>query len=348
MEFRKHIIPNEETLKTALIRLDDLASDALLFTVDAKGKITGSITDGDIRRGLVKGITINQPVSDVRFKKPRTLFYDNIDINELIRLRESNIGIIPIIDEMGKIIDVINFRLRKSLLPIDVVIMAGGKGMRLRPLTEKIPKPLLKIGDKSILEHNLRRFEEFGVSSINITTNYLAAKIDEFILSKKKSFRTNIKTVQEDSFLGTIGAVRLINDFSQKYILISNSDLLTNVNYESFFLDFLENDAEMSVLSIPYQIKIPYAIMDIKENYIQSFQEKPNYTYFSNGGIYLIKRELIDLIPQDRPYSATDLMEFMIEKKKKIRTFSHKGYWLDIGQHEDYQKAQEDLKRIQF
>ena len=348
MAFSKHIISNEETLKTALIRLDELAYDAILFTVNEKGNLIGSVTDGDIRRGLVKGITIDQPLSEVCFRNPRTLSINNIDINILIELRESKIGIVPIIDSSHKIVDVLNFRLRKSLLPVDVVIMAGGKGMRLLPLTEKTPKPLLKIGDTPILEHNLRRYEEYGVNSIHITTNYLAEKIEEFIHSISDSFRTKIRTVKEPEFLGTIGSVRLVDKMTQDYILISNSDLLTNLDYEAFFLDFIRHEADMSVVSIPYRIKIPYAIMDIKENYIESFQEKPKYTYFSNGGIYLIKKELIEKIPENEPFSATDLMQLMLTEKRKIRTFAHKGYWLDIGQHEDYIKAQEDFKRNQF
>jgi dTDP-glucose pyrophosphorylase len=348
MVFNKHIIYNEESLKTGLIRLDELAYDAILFTVNENGNLTGSVTDGDIRRGLVKGITIDQPLHEVSFKTPRTLSINNIDIHTLIKLRESQIGIIPIVDNNNKIVDVINFRLRKSLLPVDVVIMAGGKGMRLRPLTEKNPKPLLKIGDKPILEHSLRSYEQYGVKSIHITTNYLAEKINSFVDSIKEDFRTPIKTIKEDKFLGTIGAVRLVKEINQDYVLISNSDLLTNLDYEAFFVDFIQNDAEMSVVSIPYRIKIPYAIMDIKENYIESFQEKPNYTYFSNGGIYLIKKELIQKIPPNEPFSATDLMQLMLSEKRKIRTFAHKGYWLDIGQHEDYSKAQEDFKRNQF
>ena len=137
MAFSKHIISNEETLKTALIRLDELAYDAILFTVNKNGNLVGSLTDGDIRRGLVKGITIDQPVSEVCFRNPRTLSIKNIDINIIIELRESKIGIVPIIDSSNKIVDVLNFRLRKSLLPVDVVIMAGGKGMRLLPSLKK-------------------------------------------------------------------------------------------------------------------------------------------------------------------------------------------------------------------
>ena len=348
MAYKKHVISENQTVKSALIMLDALAYDAILFTINNSGVLTGSVTDGDVRRGFVKGITIEDPVKKVSYKSPRSFLIDNVDINQLVEFREAKIGIVPIVDSQNRIIDVINFRLRKSLLPIDVVIMAGGKGMRLRPLTETIPKPLLMVGDKTILEHNMRRYESYGVQSIHITTNYLSEKIDEFVSEIGHSFRTKIKTVKEEDFLGTIGAVGLIKEFNQDYVLVSNSDLLTDVDYEAFFLDFIKNDADMSVVSIPYSVDIPYAIMDIEENYLQSFHEKPRYTYFSNGGIYLLKKEVLNNIPVNQPYSATDLMQKLISDKRKIRTFAHKGYWLDIGQHQDYNKAQEDIKRKQF
>tara|TARA_B100001059_G_scaffold236395_1_gene286639 strand:+ start:1461 stop:2507 length:1047 start_codon:yes stop_codon:yes gene_type:complete len=348
MSHKKHIILENDTIKSALTMLDALAVDAILFTTNSKGKLTGSLTDGDVRRGFMKGASIEDPVSSVSFKKPKSIKREQLSVAELVAFRDTKVGVLPILDAENTIVDVINFRLRKSLLPLDVVIMAGGKGIRLRPLTEKLPKPLLKVGEKSILEYNLLRFESYGVKSIHITTNYLAEKIDFFIKKLKDDYRTPIKTKKEDRYLGTIGAVRLIEDINQDYVLISNSDLLTNLDYEAFFLDFINHDADMSVVSIPYRIQIPYAIMDIKENYVESFQEKPNYTYLSNGGIYLIKKELIKKIPENEPFSATDLMQLMLTEKRRIRTFTHNGYWLDIGQHQDYEKAQEDIKTLKL
>jgi len=348
MSYKKHIILENDTIKSALTMLDALAVDAILFTTNSNGKLTGSLTDGDVRRGFMKGANIEDPVSSVSFKMPKYIQREELDIEELIAFRDKKIDVLPILDAENNIVDVINFRLHKSLLPVDVVIMAGGKGTRLRPLTENLPKPLLKVGGKSILEYNLLRYESYGVKSIHITTNYLAEKIDSFIKTIKDDYRTPIKTTRENIYLGTIGAVRLVEEINQDYILISNSDILTNLDYEAFFLDFMNYDADMSVVSIPYRIKIPYAIMDIKENYLESFQEKPNYTYFSNGGIYLIKKELIKKIPENEPFSATDLMQLMLTEKRRIRTFTHNGYWLDIGQHQDYEKAQKDVKTLKL
>lgn len=346
MEYLKHIIQENETLNKALMMLDKLAADAILFTIDDLGKLTGSLTDGDVRRGLMNGAKIDGFVRSVSFKTPKYLKENQFNLNELRAFRESKLQVVPILDDQDIIVNVINFRKRKSILPVDVVIMAGGKGMRLRPLTETIPKPLLMVGEKSILEHNLIRYDSFGVNSIHVTTNYLAQKIEDYIFENESKFRTKIELVKEKLFLGTIGAIKLIETFSQEYILVSNSDLLTDLNYEDFFIDFIQSEADMSVLSIPYHVDIPYAIMDIENNYLKSFHEKPKYTYFSNGGIYLIKKELLNLIPLNEVFSATDLMNAVISENKKIKTYSHNGYWLDIGQHQDYEKAQNDIKTL--
>ena len=348
MSYKRHIISETSTISAALTILDELAQDALLFTVGDDNKLTGSVTDGDIRRGLMKGYSLNSQLKEISFKNTKSINRDSIKIEELIALRNANMRIVPILDSENKIQDVINFRIQHSILPLEVIIMAGGKGERLRPLTEKTPKPLLKIGEKPILEHNLRRFEKFGVHSIHISTNYLSEKIEEYVKNNANSFTTDISILKENSFMGTIGALALKENYSMDTILVSNSDLLTDVDYEDFYLDFIKSNADMSVLSIPYHVDIPYAIMNIKEGFLSEFHEKPRYTYFSNGGIYLLKRELIDLIPKGEPFSATDLMQSVIDHKKEIRTYAHEGYWLDIGRHEDYHQAQKDIKNLQF
>ena len=348
MSYKRHIISESSKISAALTILDELAQDALLFTVGENNVLTGSVTDGDIRRGLMNGFSLDSQLKEISYKQTKTIYKDNIVIEELIALRNANMRIVPVLDSENRILDVINFRIQHSILPIEVIIMAGGKGERLRPLTEKTPKPLLKIGEKPILEHTLRRFEKFGIYSIDISTNYLSEKIEEYVENNSDSFNTDISILKENSFMGTIGALALKENYSMDTILVSNSDLLTDVDYEDFYLDFIKSNADMSVLSIPYHVDIPYAIMDIKEGFLSKFHEKPRYTYFSNGGIYLLKRELIDLIPKGEAFSATDLMQAVIDHKKEIRTYAHEGYWLDIGRHEDYHQAQEDIKKMEF
>jgi NDP-sugar pyrophosphorylase family protein len=158
----------------------------------------------------------------------------------------------------------------------------------------------------------------------------------------------DIKYVNENKPLGTIGAVSLIQNFNHDNILITNSDLLTNLDYESFFLDFLKNDADFSVATIPYNVSIPYAIIESKDNKILNFHEKPTYSYFANAGIYLMKKKICAKIPYDLFYNATDLLQNLIKENYKVISYPLRGYWLDIGNHEDYKKAQEDLNYIKF
>ena len=163
-----------------------------------------------------------------------------------------------------------------------------------------------------------------------------------------KNRNIKIDYVIEKNPLGTIGAVSKINNFKHDYILVTNSDILTNLNYENFFVDFIKKDADMSVVTIPYDVEIPYAVMETKDDDVLSFIEKPTYTYYSNGGIYLIKKNILDNIPKNKFFNSTDLMELLIKKNYKIISYPMRDYWLDIGKSSDYYKAKNDIKHIKF
>lgn len=215
------------------------------------------------------------------------------------------------------------------------------------PLTQDTPKPLLRVGDKAIIEHNISRLAEFGIDDFWISINYLGELIEKEI-GNGHNINIDIKYVNEEKPLGTIGAVSLIQNFNHDNILITNSDLLTNLDYESFFLDFLKNDADFSVATIPYNVSIPYAIIENNGNRILDFHEKPTYSYYANAGIYLMKKKLCSKIPNNAFYNATDLLQNLIKENFKVISYPLRGYWLDIGNHEDYKKAQDDLNYIKF
>lgn len=345
--YKKHLIQTGNLIKQALIKLDELAKDAILFVVDNEDKLIGSLTDGDIRRGLIRGINIENKVEEVIQSNPRFIRKGEDDINKIIEYREGNFRILPILNKSNQIVNVINFREIKSYLPIDAVIMAGGRGERLRPLTDKIPKPLMKIAQKPIIEYNLERLALFGIDDFWISVNYLGDQIEEHCGNgAEKNIKINY--VKEESPLGTIGAVSKIKDFQHDYILVANSDLLTNIDYEHFFLEFLNQDADLAVVTIPYHVNIPYAVLETNNGCVSSFKEKPTYTYYSNGGIYLIKRSALKLLPENTSFNATDLMELIIKKRGKVFSYPLLGYWLDIGNKEDFEKAQRDVKNIRF
>jgi dTDP-glucose pyrophosphorylase len=342
---KDHIIPIDTKIKEALIRLNDLNLDNILFVVDSNNKLVGSLTDGDIRRALIKGLDIESSVEEVIQKEPKYIIKGQVNLNEIIKLREGNYKIIPVVDSDSKIMNVINFRNIKSYLPIDAVIMSGGRGQRLQPLTDTIPKPLLKVGEKAIIEHNLDRLALFGINDFWISLRYLGEQIENYLGNGDKK-NLNIEYIWESEPLGTIGAVSKINNFQHDYILVTNSDLLTNIDYENFFLEFVKNNADLAVLTIPYQINVPYAVLETNNGIVKSLKEKPTYTYYSNGGIYLIKKNVLKLIPKDKYFNSTDLIESLIEKNYKVISYPFSGYWLDIGRHEDFERAQTDIKYI--
>ncbi|SEA99923.1 nucleotidyltransferase family protein [Pedobacter hartonius] len=346
-DYQKHLIVTKSPLKMALAKLNELGVDSIIFVVDDNDKLLGSLTDGDVRRGLLAGLHVDNVVDEFVQAYPKFIQRGNYTIKEVIEYRENNYRILPVLDKEGVIVNIINFRFFKSYLPVDAVIMAGGRGERLKPLTDKVPKPLLNVGTKPIIEHNLDRLVSFGVDDFWITVRYLGDKIKSHI-GNGNAKGINVKYIDEELPLGTIGALSLIDQFEHDYILVANSDVLTNLDYEQFFLEFINSDADFSVATIPYNVNIPYAILETSNGIIKNFAEKPTYTYFANAGIYLMKKSVCNNIPNGKFYNATDLLDDLIKGDYKVTSYPLRGYWLDIGKHDDYKKAQEDINYIKF
>ncbi len=349
IQLDSHIISQSVDVKDALEKLNHLteATGLTLFVLDENKKLVGTLTDGDIRRGFVNGMQLTDSVSKFMNKKFRYLKKNNYSIADLDDFRRIGISLVPVVDNDLQILRLINFTEKKSVLPVDAIIMAGGRGERLRPLTDYTPKPLLKIDNKPIIEYNVERLSEFGVQTMFISLKYLGEQIENYF-SDGSDRGLNIRYVNETEPLGTIGALGLMEDFEHDTLLVMNSDLLTNINFEDFYREFITKEADFGVASIPYQVNIPYAVLETDEEKVISFKEKPTYTYYSNAGIYLMKKEVINHIPKNAFYNATDLMEQLISINKKVIFYPLLGYWLDIGKHEDFKKAQEDIKHIRF
>ena len=343
-DYSNHIVSQHAPVTSALEQISSLGQYLTLFVTSETGKLMGTLTDGDIRRGLLSGKQLTEPVS--RFMNPNFRFLRQNEYNtEVIRqFRKQLLQLIPEIDEEGRILRIVNLAKTKALLPIDAVIMAGGKGERLMPLTRSTPKPLLMVGNKPIIEHNVDRLIHYGVSHVHITTRYLGEQLEAYFGDgSAKGIR--IHYTREDEPLGTIGSMRLTDTYHHDTVLLMNSDLLTNIDFEDFYEEFHRQNADMSVASVPYQVSIPYAVLETDEGRIRSLKEKPTYTYYINAGIYLMKRSVIDLIPAG-VYNATDLLDKLIDEHYKVTYFPMLNYWLDIGRHEDYQKACVDINHI--
>lgn len=342
---KEFIITESSTIKDALIAINDITHDGeSLVVVNSEQEIIGTLTDGDIRRGLIAGAELTDSVCKIMHTDFKFINQTNFDVAHLKSFRDQRIMFIPILDEQKHVVDVINLNKFKSKLPIDAVLMAGGKGERLRPLTEKTPKPLLEVGGKCIIDHNVDRLISYGIEHIDVTVNYLAEQLEEHFATPRDGIQ--VRTFREPKFLGTIGSIKFVDTFYNDTILVMNSDLFTNIDYEDFFLHFQKNDAEMSVAAVPYNISIELGILDLDGRNIKGLIEKPKYNYYANAGIYLIKKRALAEIPEDTFFHATHLIEKLIAQGKKVIRYPLNGTWIDIGTPQEYQKAKDLVKHI--
>lgn len=345
----KHIIYQNQSVREALISLDQLASDAILFVANEDLKLIGSLTDGDLRRGFIRGLGFEDSILSFVQGNPKFIYEDEYEPNKIEGFKNKNLKIIPVLSREDKIVDILNFRTKSALIPADAILMAGGEGKRLRPLTENTPKPLLIVGDKPIIEYNIDRLINFGIKKINLSINYLGEQLVDYF-KDGASKGIEISYVKEDKPLGTIGSVLLVENFYNDDIIVMNSDLLTNIDFSDFFKAYKESDADMAVATTSYHVDVPYAVLEVEDDgaVVKSLKEKPRYTYYSNAGIYIMKKKLLKMIPENEFYDITDLMDRVLEMNLKLITYPINGYWLDVGKHEDFKKAQEDIKHIKL
>ncbi len=343
---KNHIISKEKSLLEALSLINTLYPEPLvLFIVDEKNRMVGTLTDGDSRRGLIAGCSVNDSLDKIMHQNFNYMRKEDANnVQEIRRQKGMRMKLVPVLDADCHIIDIINLEKYKTRLPVDAVLMAGGKGERLRPLTEKTPKPLLPVGDKAIIDHNVDRLISYGIQHISVTVNYLKEQLEEHYKDPHNGIQVN--TVREPKYLGTIGSIRFVPEFFNDTVLLMNSDVFTNIDYEDFFLHFQLHNAEMSVAAVPYNVSIPYGILDLNGRNIKGLLEKPKYNYYANAGIYLIKRRALEEIPEDVFFNATDLVEELISKGKKVIRYPLNGTWIDIGNPDEYKRANELVGHI--
>ncbi|MBO7143598.1 MAG: nucleotidyltransferase family protein [Salinivirgaceae bacterium] len=343
-----HLISKENTLLEALSQINDMRQGPLvLFVIDSEGKMVGTLTDGDSRRALIGGYSVNDPVEKIMHKDFNYLSSDDLnDVNKIKHQKDLQMKLVPVLDKDMHVVEIIDLQKYKTRLPIDAVLMAGGKGERLRPLTLTTPKPLLPVGGKAIIDHNIDRLISYGIKHISVTVNYLREQLEAHYAEEHNGVKINC--CREPKFLGTIGSIKFVEKFFNDTVLVMNSDLFTNIDYEDFFLHFQEHEAEMSVAAIPYNVSIPYGILDLEGRDIKGLLEKPQYNYYANAGIYLIKRSALNEIPNNQFFNATDLIEKLISENKKVIRYPLNGTWIDIGNPQEYQKVNDMVKHLNF
>jgi len=343
--FDKHLIHQDASVIEAMKKLGDVPKNLTLFVHDSAGRVVGAVTDGDIRRGFIKGRGLDEPVSEFMMRVFHSINDHAVGVREISLIRNKGIQLLPVLDQDQRIVKVYDLNQYRSVLPVDCVIMAGGRGERLRPLTDKMPKPLLPIGNKPIIEHNIDRLISFGIDRIYISLRYLGQHIVDY-LGDGSAKGIQIEYIWEEKPLGTAGALSLIPEFHSDYVLLMNSDLFTDVDFEDLYLQVTDQAASMGIASFPYTVNIPYAIFSEDSRSVKGFEEKPTQTNYANAGIYLFAKEWIGKIPRNSFYDITDLLQTMIDAEAKIIHNPIVGYWIDIGKHEDYENAQEIVKHL--
>ena len=342
-----HTVKYSDTVRYALEKLNLPGRSKTLFVLDDMGKVMGSITDGDIRRALLQGHNFQTSCEKVAFTSFKWLEKNQVQIEQIRNWRKNDIFIIPVLNPDKTLHEIIHIGKLKSYLPVTAVIMAGGQGQRLRPLTLDTPKPMLKIGNFPILEINIKRLVQYGIKDIYLCVNYLKEHIISYFKSGEK-WNCNIHYIEEKEPLGTIGALSLLPPIPTAEILLFNADLLSNIDLEEMYVRHGMENADLTIAGIPHKVTLPYAILESKGTQITALSEKPTYTYFANAGFYLFHASFIKEIPKNTFYNATDFAEKLIHNSLKIHAFPIHGYWNDIGSLEDYHKSNQDFSTISF
>ncbi len=324
----------------------------IALVTDETRKLLGTITDGDIRRAILSGQELDFPVKALLASKADTPLYSKpitapvgTPAEELLRLmRQYVIRQIPLVDEHSRVVDMVMLEdlLPEQEIPLQAVIMAGGQGTRLRPLTEDIPKPMLPVGDRPLMEHLVKQLRQAGIRQVNVTTHYLGEKIQEHFGDGSR-FGIRLNYVTEEQPLGTAGALGLMERPNEP-VLVINGDILTKVNFRAM-LDFhKENRALLTLAVRRYDFNVPYGVVESDGALVQKVVEKPVIGFFVNAGIYLLEPEVYGYIPRGERLDMTDLIDRLLADGQRVASFPIVEYWLDIGQPVDYQQAQEDMK----
>lgn len=333
------IISQDDSIEKGLSQLNRLGSQ-FLAVCDYKGKLVGTLTDGDIRRGLLLSIGISCKIKRVMNSSPMFIKNGDNPSEFYVWFEKHNIKHLPVVDGNMRLVDIINekelkMRARKNNA---VLLMVGGLGTRLRPLTNDIPKPLLPISGVPILEHIVKQFKNQGFYKFIFAVNYKKEMIIDYFGDGSK-MNVDIKYLEEGKRMGTAGPLSLIKEELIEDLIVMNGDLITNMDFRKV-LDYHEQSMSMMTVAVrAFDFQIPYGVVNIENNQLMSIEEKPIRTSYVNAGIYVLKAESLTEVPEDTFFDMPDLIQCLIDKGKTISTYVIDSPWLDIGRKEDYEKV---------
>lgn len=341
------------TIKQAMQKLNE-TQERILFVVDSDNKLLGTVNDGDIRRGIIDGLKFNDNVKKVMQQNFISAVLEPERIERARQLMiNTKIQQIPVLDDKGMIIDVILWtdilKEKEQQIPVqlqsnEIVIMAGGKGTRLDPFTKILPKPLIPVGNKPIIELIMENFYKYGFHKFIFTLNYKKEYIKLFL--KETDFPYSLDWVEEDNFLGTAGSLSLLKDKVTDTFFVTNCDSLMEANFENILEWHKEQKASVTIVGCHNEFKIPFGVLELSNGKLDKISEKPIHDFIINTGVYLIEPHVISYIPEGKPFNMNELFDLVV-KKEKITVFPIYGGWFDIGQLESYNKTLDHLRKYE-
>ena len=347
---RSAIVGPDTPVRDALRQMDARGMGVLLITGDDL-KLAGVLTDGDIRRAILRGTELDGPVSEFMNREPLSQ-REPVTSAEALQIMNSArsflLNQLPVVDEQGRVVDLL---LRRDLsaeptLPVNALVMAGGYGTRLKPLTDEIPKPMLLVGGKPIIERIIERLREAGIRRVGITTHYKAETISRHFGDGGR-FGVHVDYLEEHEPLGTAGALNLLEPTGQP-VLVVNGDILTKVDYRAMFSFHEEQEADMTIAVRQHEVQVPYGVVQIEGMMVTRIVEKPVDRHFVSAGIYIIDPSLLRFVPKGKRYDMPDLIARAIDEGLRVGSFPVREYWVDIGSPAAYRRAQADLKKGRF
>jgi dTDP-glucose pyrophosphorylase/CBS domain-containing protein len=335
------------SIAEAIVQLDKAGTGALLLC-SADRMLLGLVTDGDIRRAILRGVTLKTSCEKIASLEPLTVDSSTCATEALELMVKNDINHLPVVDTAGR---VMRFLVRSNLTQrrgteLCAVIMAGGYGTRLLPLTEQLPKPMLPVGDRPLLELTIQQLRRSGIRDISLTTHYLPESIVQYF-GDGSAFGVRLNYLREDYPLGTAGGLRLMKRTANPFIVI-NGDIITGVPFKEMLNFHHKHHASLTVGVRKYDVEVPFGVVDLDEVRVNQIREKPSFNFFINAGAYLLEPDVCDFIPPGQRFDMTELIQRLIDSGKIVVSFPIMEYWLDIGRHEDYVKAQEDVRNGVF
>ena len=338
-DWRSTCVAPTDIIKTAISVIDRSALQIALV-VDENLRLLGVVTDGDVRRAILRGVSFDQPVSEIMFTSFTAVKKSESRENILKIMRQRKLHHIPVITDNGQVVDLkIIMDLESELTKVNpVVIMAGGLGTRLRPLTNNCPKPMIKVGDKPILETILENFAGQGFKKIYVSVNYKAEIIEEYF-ANGQAWDLEITYLRERERMGTAGALSLLPETPEYPLVVMNGDLLTKVNFGNLIDFHIEHQALGTMCVRQYDMRVPYGVVEIDAHKVKSLIEKPVHSFFVNAGIYVLEPETLKYIPAGTYSDMTDLFDHITALGRNACAFPIREYWIDIGRMSEYEQA---------